>query len=452
MLNLFYFIFYIGINFIFKKFFFKKILCFIGTTKKSFFNLSWWLQIYLLFFYDDSADIFQFKKLLIDWKIINQFKRQKTIYSIFFSVKYYVIPLTYVTCVKLWRRIYKTKLFFFFLFNFINFKLSSNNVFENFYIFYICAYMIITKYSNLRGVVYFNKDSSVFWISNLEILLKNLYKKKFRVNDLFLNSTNNYEDKTLNFNFCEHRLKGLKILKHQKYIFKNYIIFKKFNNLVNETSLKCKLREFKEYLVNLDLKTLTKRIYPIRYTSTNTLKYITKAHLNLTKIYFLRKNKIFNKSRYSRNRQLYRTGVYWCLWVSIFLGWGLYFIFYRYTLNFGYLWWLIYFGLSFFILLKAFQYRLYNLKILTNEIVKLIYWIYYFFVHFKNKFTQLYNLIIIFFFKNIFHNLILGNIFKKILISGVMLPKIIKTPILWFSNQFDFKDIIFYYFYPFNFK
>jgi len=31
---------------------------------------------------------------------------------------------------------------------------------------------------------------------------------------------------------------------------------------------------------------------------------------NAYKMYFLRKNKNFNKSRYSRNRQLYRTGVY----------------------------------------------------------------------------------------------------------------------------------------------
>ena len=29
-----------------------------------------------------------------------------------------------------------------------------------------------------------------------------------------------------------------------------------------------------------------------------------------SKIFFIRKNKMFNKGRYSRNRQLYRTGVY----------------------------------------------------------------------------------------------------------------------------------------------
>ena len=52
----------------------------------------------------------------------------------------------------------------------------------------------------------------------------------------------------------------------------------------------------------------------------------------------LRKNKIFNKGRYSRNRQLYRTGVYWSIWLNIILVFGLYYYFYRFTFNFGYVW------------------------------------------------------------------------------------------------------------------
>jgi hypothetical protein len=35
------------------------------------------------------------------------------------------------------------------------------------------------------------------------------------------------------------------------------------------------------------------------------------------KHYFLRKELIFSKGRYSRNRQVYRTGVYWCLYINI---------------------------------------------------------------------------------------------------------------------------------------
>jgi len=50
----------------------------------------------------------------------------------------------------------------------------------------------------------------------------------------------------------------------------------------------------------------------------------------------VRKTKSFNKSRYSRNRQYYRTGVYWCLWLNIILVFALYYAFYRYTLKFSY--------------------------------------------------------------------------------------------------------------------
>jgi hypothetical protein len=51
---------------------------------------------------------------------------------------------------------------------------------------------------------------------------------------------------------------------------------------------------------------------------------------------FLRKTKSFNKSRYSRNRQYYRTGVYWCLWLNVIAVVGLYYLFYRFTFRFSY--------------------------------------------------------------------------------------------------------------------
>jgi len=53
--------------------------------------------------------------------------------------------------------------------------------------------------------------------------------------------------------------------------------------------------------------------------------------------FILRKSKCFNKSRYSRNRQYYRTGVYWCLWLNIILVLGLYYSFYRFTFKFNYI-------------------------------------------------------------------------------------------------------------------
>lgn len=65
----------------------------------------------------------------------------------------------------------------------------------------------------------------------------------------------------------------------------------------------------------------------------NNLKYF---FVKKKTIFFLRKQKCFNKGRYSRNRQLYRTGVYWCLYLNIAALLGLNFLFYKFTINFSY--------------------------------------------------------------------------------------------------------------------
>ena len=50
--------------------------------------------------------------------------------------------------------------------------------------------------------------------------------------------------------------------------------------------------------------------YKINFNSSSVTKYINLNDLSKYSILYIRKNKIFNKGRYSRNRQLYRTGVY----------------------------------------------------------------------------------------------------------------------------------------------
>lgn len=84
---------------------------------------------------------------------------------------------------------------------------------------------------------------------------------------------------------------------------------------------------------------LLKNYYTIKFNESSITKYINAKNLKNYNFFYLRKNRIFNKGRYSRNRQLYRTGVYWCLWLNIIMVYGLYFIFYRFSFNFGYIWW-----------------------------------------------------------------------------------------------------------------
>ena len=79
--------------------------------------------------------------------------------------------------------------------------------------------------------------------------------------------------------------------------------------------------------------------------------FLTLTSFKEVTIFFLRKNKIFNKSRYSRNRQNYRTGVYMILWLNIIIIVSIYYIFYRFTFNFGFIW-IIFF---FLLIVSSFQ-------------------------------------------------------------------------------------------------
>jgi len=53
----------------------------------------------------------------------------------------------------------------------------------------------------------------------------------------------------------------------------------------------------------------------------------------MLKLFLLRKNKIFNKSRYSRNRQLARVIFYFALYINIIVIYGVFFVFYGLTFN-----------------------------------------------------------------------------------------------------------------------
>jgi hypothetical protein len=60
----------------------------------------------------------------------------------------------------------------------------------------------------------------------------------------------------------------------------------------------------------LPIKEKTKQIFIINHKTSNGTKNLNADLDKYSIISYLRRMKIFNKSRYSRNRQLYRTGVY----------------------------------------------------------------------------------------------------------------------------------------------
>jgi len=112
---------------------------------------------------------------------------------------------------------------------------------------------------------------------------------------------------------------------------------------------------------NFFLKIIKKNILKEHFNKK--FKFFTRNILekNLNCMY-IRKNKFFNKGRYSRNRQIYRTGVYICFYVNIIVLYLLWFVFYKFTIKFTYLWWLFISLPSAFVLPKSLKYNLFYYK------------------------------------------------------------------------------------------
>ena len=114
--------------------------------------------------------------------------------------------------------------------------------------------------------------------------------------------------------------------------------------------------------------------------------HFTKNLINLKKklnCLFLRKNKTFNKGRYSRNRQVYRTGVYLCFYINIIVLYTLWFFFYKFTIKFTYLWWLFIIFPASFVFSKSLKYNLFSKNEFLFFLKKYFFWLSFFFTFFK---------------------------------------------------------------------
>ena len=221
------------------------------------------------------------------------------------------------------------------------------------------------------NIKYFSKKTEKILIS-----LGN-YKNIFIIYFNFLKKIENKHTKLYSDIFSNF-LKFLKIFKTPKFFEKNFKNNFKFENLK-----KIKFH-FNNFFQN-----------KIKFNNENTLKIINKNYdLDLfnnkskIKIFFLRKNKIFNKGRYSRNRQIYRTGVYLCLWINILMVYGLYYIFYKIVFNFNYLWFVFINFIFLFIFIKIYKYNLFNLNNIFKEIYLIINWYNHLLSNFFNIFFK----------------------------------------------------------------
>lgn len=228
------------------------------------------------------------------------------------------------------------------------------------YNFFIIRYLYKNNFSNFLLFFFF--------------LLKKINNFSFKSfsNLQLSNHTSNYKQiKTLNF-FYYNNLKNL-----------NYGLLQ-FNRYF-------KFVQLKNFFRNYNFDFLSKN-YFVKFSVTDFFKYLNNYSLSKINILFLRKNKVFNKGRYSRNRQYYRTGVYWCLYVNIIAVIGIYFWFYRFNMNFGYLWWILYFFLFSLFFSRSYSLNLISISNVFKQIVKSFIWFLSIFVNlfsnvlsFKNK-------------------------------------------------------------------
>lgn len=257
-------------------------------------------------------------------------------------------------------------------YNFIKTNFNLNSVLEtnNLLTYQILLIILDKKFINNNLYKFlFDILNQRFSITTSKILVKSFNLLKFQdyiqYCNLNLNSTNLIINNTNNLNLNKHtKITKIYNIINTKFN-NNYYYYNTLQAFINKNLIKFDII----FLNNLKSK------YNIFFSATNIVKYISNNSIKNSIILFLRKNKIFNKGRYSRNRQTYRTGAYWCLYVNIVAIIAFYFWFYKFTINFGYLWWLLYsFILSCF-LPRALKHKFYNPKKIFIEYYLGIRWL-----------------------------------------------------------------------------
>lgn len=424
--------------------------------KRDFNDLSYFEKLFLSFFY---------RKNIFDKSIANIFKnnsllsfRQKNYPLIFFFHLYFDKMEYKFTNLKLIKKQFyffsKSVVFSKTLNNFKKLFFKNNKNISIILVFLIIQKIFFKRYFNLCSSIYFNKLNSLNLVKLNWIFYLFLENSKgyFKIYDL-----SKYSD-WYDFNF-KHINKFKKNIKNKKsnkvqtlkvnfnlnkndYFYKIYNHYNKFfKKIFLSLSLTYKnlilvnlsfLNNFNIKLSNNWLNSL-KTFYPIRFSETSVSKHIKLDNINNYIFFYIRKNRIFNKGRYSRNRQLYRTGVYWCLWLNIMLVYGLYFMFYRFTFNFGYFWWgLLIFAYS-TIFSRVLKYNFFNIFYLKNEFFYFLKWLGFIFLNVKDY--------ILYILKNyIYINMLyLLHFFENTFISNLFYINVIKIKIFFFKTV-KFKD------------
>lgn len=242
--------------------------------------------------------------------------------------------------------------------NFLNFIILTRIIYNNFFLIF-------------KELGFYSKKSKYSYKLNF-ILLLNISKKYKNIKNVIRLNLNFIEDKLL---FLESKKVNNSEIKSVAFIHDKVI---NFLNLFRNLKISNKLNIYVRWILkgnNFFFKKII-TIWTIKFNSSNLVKHINFNSLSRYAIYYLRKTKVFNKGRYSRNRQIYKTGVYWSLYLNIILMVGLFFWFYRFTINFGYLWWFFFVFLTSFFIPKIIKYKYYNLNKVIKSLIAGWYWLF----------------------------------------------------------------------------
>lgn len=225
------------------------------------------------------------------------------------------------------------------------------------------------------SLLFFNKTFDVLFLSNLSSSTPNL--KKFNI----FSSTGANGLNSSNLDFFWKKWKNLKRPVSNTTL--NLFYLEDFKKKLTTYS---KLGFIKTYNVYVILRTKTETFNNMlvsftkpllnspKYSSSSLNKYLSLTSLNSFEFQFLRKNRVYNKGRYSRTRQNYRTGVYMCMYLSVVSIFGLYYWFYKFSFNFTYIWWFFIAFVASFFVPKIFKYRLYEPTTLLSKFFDLFRW------------------------------------------------------------------------------
>ena len=231
-------------------------------------------------------------------------------------------------------------------------------------------YLFLNIYFNLYKKTNISKTFSKYFLSNTNEFNMFLFIYLIWTSSCLLNGKSNWFLLLLLLNSKNYKIK----INSTSNIYSNFIKNNPLKPVITNKLHLLKKNFFKSFNYIKFEKFLSHSfvMFPIKFKPSNILFFLSQSTFKKLNINFIRKSKVFNKGRYSRNRQYYRTGVYWCLYINIILVVSLYFWFYRFLINFGYLWWLLFAFILSFVFPKFFG--IYKMGFFKNYIAEELVW------------------------------------------------------------------------------